>query len=328
MPGHSCSCGGLLERQISRIVRCRRQNNGPTRRAPCRLQSRISARACTSQRFWTARALLLSLGHWPVEPLVRSAAKRIFDCACVLPALALLLPVLLVIGLAVRLTSSGSGALSSDAHGTNGRAFTILKFRTMIEAETRRITRLRQPVTQQFTPLGPFLRCLETRSVAVIVECAPGHMSLVGPRPKMPDMFQPIFRAALGSRARQRLLSPARSRCSIGCPSIIWLLLSRVSSSGQEPSGRKLHGKSHVSFRSQAHYGQRVAALGQLSDGGIARDQGIRGGRDASGFPQTSCVRSGGGSYSKPIPVKVDRTGLPNEAYAGRRTICREMRRR
>ena len=67
-----------------------------------------------------------------LSPWSRSAAKRFFDCACVLPTLSLLLPVLLAIAMAVRLTSSGPALFLQKRMGHQGRAFTILKFRTML----------------------------------------------------------------------------------------------------------------------------------------------------------------------------------------------------
>jgi lipopolysaccharide/colanic/teichoic acid biosynthesis glycosyltransferase len=67
-----------------------------------------------------------------LSPWSRSGAKRLFDCACVLPLLLLLVPVLLAIALAVRLTSPGPVFFLQKRMGRNGRTFTILKFRSMI----------------------------------------------------------------------------------------------------------------------------------------------------------------------------------------------------
>ncbi|MFZ1013667.1 MAG: sugar transferase, partial [Terracidiphilus sp.] len=60
----------------------------------------------------------------------RSGAKRFFDCACILPVTPFMVPLFLLIGLAVRLTSSGPVLFLQKRMGRNGRAFTIVKFRT------------------------------------------------------------------------------------------------------------------------------------------------------------------------------------------------------
>lgn len=121
-----------------------------------------------------------------LSPWSRSRAKRIFDCVCVLSALPLLIPMLLAIGLAVRLTSSGPVLFLQKRMGRHGGHFTILKFRTMIhDAE-----KAHHPVTtsrnQLFTPVGPFLRRWKLDELPQLLNVLAGHMSLVGPRPKLP----------------------------------------------------------------------------------------------------------------------------------------------
>lgn len=116
-----------------------------------------------------------------------SKAKRVFDCACVLLALPAILPLILVIGAAVRLTSRGPVLFLQKRMGRHGRTFTILKFRTMIHV----VDRAHHPITtsgnQRFTPIGPFLRRLKLDELPQLANVLLGHMSLVGPRPKLPE---------------------------------------------------------------------------------------------------------------------------------------------
>jgi len=133
-----------------------------------------------------ARAPLYMCGE-RLSPWSESRAKRCLDTACVLLALPLVIPVLLAIALAVRLTSSGPVLFLQGRVGRHGRIFTILKFRTMIVAKDK----VRHAVTtagnQQFTPIGPFLRRWKLDELPQLLNVLAGHMSLVGPRPRMPE---------------------------------------------------------------------------------------------------------------------------------------------
>lgn len=117
----------------------------------------------------------------------QSAAKRLFDCLCVILALPLLLPLLLILAIAVRLTSSGPVLFLQKRVGCHGRAFTILKFRTMIHDADARYHAVTTADNQPFTSIGPFLRRWKFDELPQIFNVLVGHMSLVGPRPKMPE---------------------------------------------------------------------------------------------------------------------------------------------
>jgi lipopolysaccharide/colanic/teichoic acid biosynthesis glycosyltransferase len=117
----------------------------------------------------------------------RSGAKRLFDCACVLPVLLLLVPVLLVIAMAVWLTSPGPVLFLQKRVGRNGRPFTILKFRTMIHVTDKTHNAVTTAASRSFTPVGPFLRRWKLDELPQLLNVLAGHMSLVGPRPKMPE---------------------------------------------------------------------------------------------------------------------------------------------
>lgn len=122
-----------------------------------------------------------------LSPWSRSKAKRIFDCACVLLVLPLLLPFMLVISLAVRMTSDGPALFRQKRVGLHGHAFTILKFRTMQLATTEAHHAITTAGNQRFTPVGPFLRRWKLDELPQLLNVLWGDMSLVGPRPKMPE---------------------------------------------------------------------------------------------------------------------------------------------
>jgi lipopolysaccharide/colanic/teichoic acid biosynthesis glycosyltransferase len=122
-----------------------------------------------------------------LSPWLQSRAKRIFDCACVLPVLPLLLPLMLAISLAVRMTSSGPALFRQRRIGLHGRAFTILKFRTMLLAADKAHHAVTTAGNQRFTSIGPFLRRWKLDELPQLFNVLWGDMSLVGPRPKMPE---------------------------------------------------------------------------------------------------------------------------------------------
>jgi len=122
--------------------------------------------------------------------LVKAFADRVLATL----ALVLLLPFMLLIGLLVKLTSRGPVLFVQSRGGLNGRAFPMLKFRTMREgAEAERAVLLAAnemdgPVFKirddpRVTPLGYWLRRTSLDELPQLVNVVLGHMSLVGPRP-------------------------------------------------------------------------------------------------------------------------------------------------
>ena len=125
----------------------------------------------------------------------RRIAKGCADRAVSAVAVLILLPLLVAIGLAVRLTSRGPALFRQTRDGLHGREFTVLKFRTM----TRDAESLRASVSHlnvhstghlfkvehdpRVTPLGRLLRRTSLDELPQLVNVLLGQMSLVGPRP-------------------------------------------------------------------------------------------------------------------------------------------------
>ena len=122
----------------------------------------------------------------PLSRWSGSAGKRLFDIVCVISALPVVLPILLAVGLIVRLTSRGPIVFRQQRMGRNGRCFTILKFRTMPVC-TGMYSRptLTSSNNQRFTPIGAFLRRWKLDEIPQLINVLRGEMSLVGPRPKL-----------------------------------------------------------------------------------------------------------------------------------------------
>jgi lipopolysaccharide/colanic/teichoic acid biosynthesis glycosyltransferase len=116
-----------------------------------------------------------------------SSAKRIFDCFCVVLTFPLTIPILLVIALAVRLTSRGPVLFIQDRMGCYGQVFRILKFRSLVHDTVKLHNAVTTACNQQFTPIGRFLRKWKLDELPQIFNVLAGQMSLVGPRPKIPE---------------------------------------------------------------------------------------------------------------------------------------------
>jgi lipopolysaccharide/colanic/teichoic acid biosynthesis glycosyltransferase len=139
-----------------------------------------------SRKLWIVSKSSKSSPAGRLSDWSKSGAKRFFDCACVISMLPVLIPVFVLVGLAVRITSSGPVLFLQKRMGRHGREFTILKFRTMIHNSDRAHHPVSTTCNQLFTPVGPFLRRWKLDEVPQLLNVLAGHMSLVGPRPKLP----------------------------------------------------------------------------------------------------------------------------------------------
>ena len=133
------------------------------------------------------------------------ALKRLLDVAVSLMMLALGLPIIVFAALAIRLTSPGSVLFKQERLGLNGRIFTLYKFRTMIEDAHRRreevshLNEMTGPVFKsksdpRITPVGRFLRKFSLDELPQLWNVLKGDMSLVGPRPPIPEEVESYHR--------------------------------------------------------------------------------------------------------------------------------------
>jgi exopolysaccharide biosynthesis polyprenyl glycosylphosphotransferase len=125
--------------------------------------------------------------------------KVLVDKALALVALVLLAPVIIATALAVKLTSDGPVFFRQVRVGLRGREFEMLKFRTMhTDAEARRAdlqtlnthsggTLFKIPDDPRITSTGRVLRRFSLDELPQLINVLRGEMSLVGPRPPLPD---------------------------------------------------------------------------------------------------------------------------------------------
>ena len=111
--------------------------------------------------------------------------KRVFDIfLCCPAALILFVPVLLV-AMAVRLTSKGPALYWSDRVGRNNVIFKMPKFRSMLLGTPAVATHLLADAQSHLTPIGSFLRKTSLDELPQLWSILVGNMSFVGPRPAL-----------------------------------------------------------------------------------------------------------------------------------------------
>src|SRR3954453_12215587 len=128
----------------------------------------------------------------------RRVVKTVLDRSAALTALVLLSPVLAVLALAVGLSSPGGVFYRQQRVGLNGRPFMMLKFRSMVSGADQQVARLsdgndadgllfNMRQDPRVPPVGRWLRRLSLDELPQLVNVLAGTMSLVGPRPPLPE---------------------------------------------------------------------------------------------------------------------------------------------
>jgi lipopolysaccharide/colanic/teichoic acid biosynthesis glycosyltransferase len=136
--------------------------------------------------------------------ILRRDWKFALDITCILLALPIWLPLMILFMLVTRIASPGPIFYRQERVGLGGRPFLIWKFRTMkVSAETQtheryfhELIRVDRPMTKldaygdpRLTPCGRFLRASGLDELPQIFNVLCGEMSLVGPRPCTPNEF-------------------------------------------------------------------------------------------------------------------------------------------
>ena len=131
--------------------------------------------------------------------------KRLMDIICSFTALIILAPGLFLVAILIKLESKGPIIFSQERIGMNNKAFKMYKFRSMVvNAEELKKTLKHQnerngPMFKikndpRITRVGRFIRKTSIDELPQLVNILKGEMSIVGPRPSLPDevkQFEP-----------------------------------------------------------------------------------------------------------------------------------------
>lgn len=145
------------------------------------------------------------LGELPPK-LAYEFAKRCFDI--ILSGLLLLLFAvpMLIIGIAVKVTSPGSILYRQERLGKGGKQITICKFRTMVSDSESDAIRWSCDDDPRVTPLGKFLRKYHIDELPQLWDIFRGVLSFVGPRPER-EVFYDAFEIYIhGFRERLKVV--------------------------------------------------------------------------------------------------------------------------
>jgi O-antigen biosynthesis protein WbqP len=122
--------------------------------------------------------------------------KRMLDVLASAAFLLVFWPILLIVCVAVRLSSPGPAVFAQVRVGRNERPFTCYKLRTMYVGTASLPTH--QVQASSVTPLGEYLRRFKVDEIPQLCNVLIGDMSLVGPRPCLPTQTELV-------EARRRL---------------------------------------------------------------------------------------------------------------------------
>ena len=148
--------------------------------------------------FRTLNTEVESFEDMPIVTIVQSpmtgwnqVSKRILDIFGAMIALVLFAPLMLIIAIVIRLTSSGPSLYGQERMGLDGRTFNALKFRSMhynAESETGAVWASEND--ERRTKFGSFLRKYSLDELPQLFNVFKGEMSLVGPRPERPVFIE------------------------------------------------------------------------------------------------------------------------------------------
>ncbi len=127
--------------------------------------------------------------------------KRIFDLIISIILLILLFPLLLIVAVLIKIDSKGPVFFLQKRVGKDGKIFTIYKFRTLYDGNpslhinSKEIKNINDfvfplPPEEQLTRVGKVLRSLSINELPQLINVLKGEMSLVGPRPEVPEIVE------------------------------------------------------------------------------------------------------------------------------------------
>jgi len=119
--------------------------------------------------------------------ILGNIAKRFFDIICSTFGLIILAPFFIIIAIIIKATTAGPIFFRQIRVGRYGREFSIHKFRTMVVNAENIGLHITVGNDVRITGIGKFLRKTKLDELPQLIDVLQGNMSLVGPRPEVPE---------------------------------------------------------------------------------------------------------------------------------------------
>ncbi len=121
-----------------------------------------------------------------------SWGKRALDMVVSGAGILIVSPIMAIVAVAVAVTSAGPVLFRQTRVGKDERTFQLLKFRTMTHSLNRTGPGITRKGDSRITPVGRFLRHCKLDELPQLINVLHGDMSLVGPRPDLPEFCQTL----------------------------------------------------------------------------------------------------------------------------------------
>ncbi|WP_289047623.1 sugar transferase [uncultured Psychrobacter sp.] len=115
--------------------------------------------------------------------------KRSFDFLISIFLIIILSPLLIITSVLIKMTTNGSLFFKQQRVGKNGKLFFVYKFRTMTD-KLHDLSKQTFNNDEEITTIGRVIRRLKIDELPQLLNVAKGDMSLVGPRPCLPNLIK------------------------------------------------------------------------------------------------------------------------------------------
>ncbi|MCC5879127.1 MAG: sugar transferase [Idiomarina sp.] len=162
-----------------------------------------------------------------IKSVLSQMTKRLMDITSSFVALVIFSPLFLLLSMAIRFDSKGPILFAQKRVGQDEKIFRIYKFRTMVDRDADSIDQMNEKVVSsnddpRITRMGKFLRNSSLDELPQLLNIFLGHMSIVGPRPIIPEQLiaiPPAYRKRAAVAPGLTGLSQIRGRRNLS-----WLL--------------------------------------------------------------------------------------------------------
>ena len=134
---------------------------------------------------------VINIRNVPLTDSFNAAVKRLIDILGGLFALSLFSPVMVIVAVAVKVTSRGPVIFSQERVGLHNRSFKMYKFRSMeVQKPSEEKNAWTTKDDPRVTAVGKFIRKTSIDELPQLFNIIKGDMSLVGPRPERPHFVE------------------------------------------------------------------------------------------------------------------------------------------